>query len=252
MPLAALLLIFLAGVSGSLAVPIRPPPGEPEPSGENASPALGALDGRVRLAGDALPRPTPVENTTDPANCGQGHTLEDLLVSAESRGLGNVILSLSDVPAGQIPPFEPTALVFDNVGCRFVPHAAVLTVGSTIEAVNSDSFLHTAHLYGVAEMNIALPHLGSRSARIARTPGMIIVKCDIHAWMQAFIRVDPHPFHAVSDAEGGFRISDIPPGSYVLESWHERLGPLRRPVRIESGKTLTVEFEYQPKRKKGS
>ncbi|MCP3963992.1 MAG: hypothetical protein GY719_39670 [bacterium] len=179
MPFVALLLIFLAGVSSGLAVPIGPPPGEPEPPGEGASPALGALAGRVRLAGDALPGPTPVENTTDPADCGQGHTLEDLLVSAESRGIGNVILSLSGVPASEVPPVEPRRLVLDNVGCRFVPHAGVLTVGSSIEAINNDSFLHTAHLYGAAEMNIALPHHGSRGARIARVPGVIVVKCAV-------------------------------------------------------------------------
>ncbi len=182
----------------------------------------GALAGRVRLTGDALPGPTPVENTTDPDNCGHAHTLEDLLVSATSRGVRNVILSLSGVEAGE--KAEPTRLVLDNVGCRFVPHAAVLTVGSTIEAVNSDSFLHTVHLYGPAEMNVALPGQGSRGTRVARRPGMIVVKCDVHAWMTAFIRVDPHPFHAVSDAEGRFRIPDVPPGSYVLEGWHDQAG----------------------------
>ncbi len=242
MPLAALLLIFLAGVCGGLEA------GEPEPSGRDASPALGVLAGRVRLAGDALPGPTPVENTTDPTNCGQGHTLEDLLVSAESRGIGNVILSLSGVPASEVPPVEPRRLALDNVGCRFVPHAAVVTVGSTIEAVNSDSFLHTAHLYGVTEMNMALPHRGSRGARIARNPGMVVVKCDVHAWMQAFIRVDSHAFHAVSDADGRFRIPDVPPGSFVLEIWHERLGPLRKTVRVKSGEMLTVEVEYNESR----
>jgi len=217
-------------------------------AGDRAPPRLGALAGQVRLAGDALPQPTPVENATDPADCGQGHTLEDLLVSPESRGIANVILSLSGVPAEQIPPFEPRTLVLDNAGCRFVPHAAVVTVGSTIEAVNRDPFLHTTHLYGVAEMNIALPGRGSRGARIAKTPGMVVVKCDVHAWMQAFIRVDSHPFHAVSDGDGRFRIADVPPGSYVLEIWHERLGPRRRPVRVEPSETLTVDIEYPPEK----
>ncbi len=124
MPLVTLLLIFLTGsdvLGGPICPPpgqapirppsgeppIRPPSGEPQPSSEDASPALGALAGRVRLAGGALPGPTAVENTTDPANCGQGHTLEDLLVSAESRGTGNVILSLSGVPVSEVPPVEP-------------------------------------------------------------------------------------------------------------------------------------------------
>ncbi len=238
------MLVLLALVSGA---------GKAGAADEPTPPELGVLAGQVRLTGDTLPGPTPVENTTDPDNCGHAHTLEDLLVSATTRGVRNVILSLSGVDAGE--KAEPTRLVLDNVGCRFVPHAAVLSVGSTIEAVNSDSFLHTVHLYGPAEMNVALPRYGSRGTRVVRRPGMIVVKCDVHAWMQAFIRVDPHPFHAVSDAEGRFRIPDVPPGSYVLESWHERLGQRQIPVRVEPGKTLTLDIDYpleEPRRKKGS
>lgn len=73
---------------------------------------------------------------------------------------------------------------------------------------------------------------------------MIIVKCDIHGWMQAFVRVDPHPFHAVSDAEGSFRIEGIPPGDYTLEAWHERLGTQELNVNVVAGRTETVAFEF--------
>lgn len=240
---AARWLVFLAFVSAGSVVSA----GSAAASGEDAAPTLGALVGRVRLAGDAAVGPTPVRNATDPAACGEEQSLEDLLVSAENRGVSNVILSVDGVPASKVPSLAPRRLVLDNVGCRFVPHAAVLTVGSTIVAVNQDAFLHTTHLYGAAEMNMALPRVGSQVARIVKKPGMIVVKCDLHAWMQAFIRVDPHPYHAVSDLEGRFRIADIPPGSYVVESWHERLGKLRRPVHVEPGRTVTVEIEYQLK-----
>ena len=74
--------------------------------------------------------------------------------------------------------------------------------------------------------------------------GMIVIKCDIHGWMQAFIRVDPHPYHAVSDAGGSFRIDNIPPGNYTLEVWHEALGSQQMPVRIESGETEQVAIKY--------
>jgi hypothetical protein len=40
--------------------------------------------------------------------------------------------------------------------------------------------------------------------------------------MQAFIRVDPHPFHAVTDADGKFSIAGVPAGTYKLKFWHER------------------------------
>ncbi len=73
---------------------------------------------------------------------------------------------------------------------------------------------------------------------------MIVVKCDVHGWMQAFIRVDAHPFHAVTSPEGAFRIPNIPEGEYSVELWHEKLGTQRATVRIEAGETTTLDAEY--------
>jgi hypothetical protein len=42
--------------------------------------------------------------------------------------------------------------------------------------------------------------------------------------MKAYIRVDSHPFHGVTDARGRFVIENVPVGSYQLDVWHERLG----------------------------
>ena len=205
----------------------------------------GSLEGLVRLLGEgAPPTATMVENTTDPEECGREHSLEDLLVSARTRGIQNVILSLSGVAAEKVPELKADRLVMDNVECRFSPHAAVLTVGSTLEALNSDMVLHTTHLYGPIESNIALPFQGSRVDKVLENPGMIIVKCDVHGWMQAFVRVDPHPFHAVSDAEGRFRIGGIPPGDYALEAWHEKLGRQQLNVHVVAGRTEAVELEF--------
>jgi hypothetical protein len=142
------------------------------------------------------------------------------------------------------PTSAPERLVLDNVDCGFSPHVSVLTVGSTIEAVNSDPILHTVHVYGALEANLSLPVEGARRTRVLDHSGMLIVKCDVHAWMQAFIRVDEHPFHAVSDSRGAFRIGDIPAGSHTLEVWHESLGSQTRRVEIEAGKTTYLELRY--------
>ena len=203
----------------------------------------GTIEGHVVLAGTQVPASTIVPNTTDPEECGETHSLQDLVVDAATRGLANVILAVR----GASPPTKPPApghLVIDNRDCRFVPHAAVVTVGSTIEGLNSDMVLHTTHLYGSNEANLALPFAGSRASRRIEEPGMIVVKCDVHGWMQAFVRVDPHPYHVVSAADGSFRISGLPAGSFVLEAWHERLGRLEMPVVIESGRTTIAEIEY--------
>lgn len=205
---------------------------------------VGALEGFVRLGGDTIPEPTRVLNTTDPGLCSESQSLEDLLVSPATRGIRNVIVALTDVPESTVSTAEPESLVLDNRDCRFQPHVSVLTTGATIVAANADRLLHTVHYYGALTGNLSLPRQGMRRSRVVEEPGMIIVKCDVHGWMQAFIRVDAHPFHAVTGPEGTFRIPDVPEGEYTVELWHEKLGTRRATVRIEAGKTTTLEAEY--------
>ena len=101
-----------------------------------------------------------------------------------------------DFPRKSRPQGEK--LLLDNRKCRFDPHVAVLTSGSTVEAINSDAFFHTTHLYsGPSSRNLSL-HVGGKASHSLQRPGFVIVKCDVHGWMKAFIRVDNHPFHAVS------------------------------------------------------
>ncbi len=202
----------------------------------------GSLEGTVRLADGVVLEPTQIANTTDPEICGEGQTLEDVMLSND-RGIQNVIVSVRDAP--KMNP-ESEVLILDNVGCRFEPHAAAITTGSTIEARNSDAVLHTTHLYGPREMNFSLPVQGMTTSRILDEPGIYAVKCDVHGWMQAFIRVDDHPFHAVTDAEGRFRIEGLPQGRYTLELWHERLGPLEREIDVTAASPSSIDIEYSP------
>jgi plastocyanin len=206
--------------------------------------ATGALEGFVRLAGESLPGATRVQNTTDPEACGLEHSLEDLLVSEETRGVQHVIAALVDVPAGRVSTGSPERLLIDNRDCRFAPHVLVAQVGDTIGARNSDQVVHTTHYNGALASNVALPPLAATVSRVFAKPGMIIVLCDLHGWMRAYVRVDEHRFHAVSTAAGSFRIAEIPPGDYTLELWHEKLGTQRVQVQIRANETTRLEIEY--------
>ena len=63
------------------------------------------------------------------------------------------------------------------------------------------------------------PAARSRSASIG--PGIVRVFCDIHSHMNAFILVFSHPFFAMTDAEGRYRIDNVPPGTYSVVAWNE-------------------------------
>lgn len=208
-------------------------------------PKSGVLEGWVLFEGAEIPQATPVENTTDPQACGKLQSLENIVVSPKNRGIQNVIITLKGVT---LPPDQrrpPARLALDNRDCRFQPHAAVLTAGSTIEAVNSDPIFHSVHFYGLRNLNLALEPESSKVVPWATRPGILMVKCDIHGWMQAFIRVDDHPFHAVSAADGRFRIEGIPPGTYTVEVWHEYFGRKETQAKIEPDSVSSVTISYR-------
>jgi len=73
---------------------------------------------------------------------------------------------------------------------------------------------------------------------------MIPVKCDVHGWMEAYIAVLPHPYFAVTGADGSFTIANLPAGPYVIETWHERYGTQTQNVTVAAQQTAQLSFTY--------
>jgi hypothetical protein len=80
--------------------------------------------------------------------------------------------------------------------------------------------------------------------RRIKPTGVIQMLCDVHPWEEAYIISVPHPYHAVTDERGGFALDTIPPGSYTLTLWHEKLGIRRKKVTLGPGKHLKLELTY--------
>lgn len=203
-----------------------------------------ALEGRAVYQGTEIPKPTRIRNTTDPEHCGPSHTLEDVLISAEHRGIQNVVVSLAEVPMAKEFRPAPSRLLLNNASCRFDPHVAVLTTGSILEATNSDRFFHSVHVYGLFNINVGL---GPRQSKVIRTlsrPGRLVVRCDVHGWMRSYLWVYDHPYHAVSEEDGSFRIENVPAGSYTVSAWHEVLGKQELRVAFRADEVSRLNLVY--------
>ena len=203
--------------------------------------SAGSLRGSIRWVGGEPPAERWVENTTDPDACGVLHTTGEVRIG-EHGGIANVIVRLADAPATRSTP--TSVLLLDNRDCEFHPTAAVLTVGSTVVARNRDATIHTVHFYGPEERNLALPLIDVEIPVRLDQPGLYAVKCDVHGWMEAFLRVDPHPWHAVTDAHGRYEIGSVPPGSYTVEAWRPRLGAREGVVEIDSRGTAELDLAF--------
>jgi hypothetical protein len=78
---------------------------------------------------------------------------------------------------------------------------------------------------------------------------LVRFKCDVHPWMFAYVGVIEHPFFAVTDKEGSFIITNVPPGDYLLEAYHLKthgVNPgLTQQVSVRTGEAAVADFTLE-------
>lgn len=204
----------------------------------------GRIVGVVRYDGAPPPRGA-LEVTKDTAVCGSTAKLAPDLVVGANGGLQYAVVSLRDVAAGK--PFAADAPTLDQRGCEYRPHVLLVPAGRELTILNSDNIMHNIHTYSLRPeapanppLNRAQPKFKTAMTETFEAPEILRVGCDVHRWMQAWIVVVAHPYHAVTDAQGEFVLADVPPGEYQLWVWHEHLGEVTRSVTLARGATATV------------
>lgn len=137
-------------------------------------------------------------------------------------------------------------LVMDQKNLTFIPHVMPILIGTTVNFINSDDVLN----------NIFTPSWAGRKFNLGTYPkgivrsftfdrlGEVVILCNIHPEMEAYILVLSNPFFAVTDKTGKFTISGVPSGRYTLRTWHERLKPQIKQISVRENTTTTVvDFE---------
>lgn len=130
-------------------------------------------------------------------------------------------------------PAEPVEI--DQQKCMYSPRVSGVRAGQPIKFLNSDPSLHNIHAFTKLNkaFNVGLPLTGSKATKKFDQPEvMISMKCDIHSWMQGWIGVVAHPYFSVTNAEGRFDFGQVPPGTYTVEVWHERLGTFTQTIEV--------------------
>ncbi len=209
------------------------------PGFEGQALANGTIIGVVRLEGPAPTLP-PHAIAKDATTCGKEAPNEAVVVGKKGA-LRNVVVYVKDAHfAGKPAPVAGAAL--DQKRCRYAPHVQALTVGTPLSLMNSDAILHNVHANesGMTVFNVAMPSKGQKVPVPMRKPGLLKLQCDAgHAWMSGWIYVFDHPYFAVTDADGGFAIKDVPPGEHELELWHEPADGQGAGLRTTSKVTVT-------------
>lgn len=209
-----------------------------------AKAVTGSISGKIALQGVA--RDSVVAVGRDAKVCGDSAAVVETDVNG--NGLANVLVWIEGVTSGKpLPEVRRETLTIEK--CRFEPRVMAVVTGSTVNVFSRDRVAHGPRFYreGAAEPIEEIHTVDAGqvvpSEKIARKPGIIEVRCSEHPFARAFIAVFDHPYFAVTDDKGAFKIDGLPAGTYNVKVWQERLAkPVEQRVVVAQGGVGQLNF----------
>ncbi len=205
----------------------------------------GTISGTVKFKGTA-PAPKKLEITKDKEVCAKSAKTDPSLIVLDGN-LVNAVVYITDIKKGK--KVEMQKVTMDQNGCEYQPHVLAFVAGSTVEILNPDGILHNVHSYSKANspFNLAQPKFKKKMDVKIEKPEAVNVKCDVHGWMDGWLFAAPNPYFGVTDKSGGFKLTDVPAGTYTVEVWHETLGKSTQKVTVKAKEEAKVNFELAAK-----
>jgi plastocyanin len=244
---AALGASLLAAACGGGSTEAPPPATTAAPVTNPVDPATAAsVAGAIMLEGTPPPNPS-INMGSDPYCMKLGAAATPTFV-VSSGGLQNVFVYVKDGLGNLKFPVPSSPVVLDQKGCAYTPRVFGIQVGQSLDIVNSDETLHNVHAMPMAnrEFNRGQALQGMKYTTVFTAPEVMLpFKCDVHRWMNAWVGVLEHPFYAVSGTGGAFAITGLPPGTYTIEAWHEKLGTQTQSVTVGAKESKAISFTFK-------
>lgn len=188
----------------------------------------GDITGKVTLQGTPPPEKTIAFTDTCSALNPPVTTTRHYVVGKDN-GLANVFVYISKGLEGKkfTPPADP--VVINQVGCNYDPYILGCMVGQKVIIKDSDPLMHNVHAMpkvdGNTEFNFAEMAVGDSNdtkwtESITKPEVLLKLECNVHGWMFCYVGVLDHPFFAVTDKDGNYKIANVPPGKYTLTAYH--------------------------------
>jgi plastocyanin len=195
-----------------------------------------------------------------------GHVLAGTISgTVEVNGLrspANILVYLNRAPeqAADLAGVDSSGarFVMDQRNLTFLPHVLPVPVGATVRFPNNDKVAHNVFsLSRTKQFNLGSYGPGEVPGVVFDRPGVVELRCDVHAEMLAYIVVMKNPYFAVTDDQGRFTIPDtryleshgitgipeLPAGRYNLKSRHPKLKTGNQSVTVPAGGTATAALK---------
>lgn len=181
-------------------------------------------------------------------------TIKGMVKPMGLRSAANILVYVVRAPKAAVN-LSGTKFVMDQQRLTFIPHMLPVLVGSTILFPNNDKVAHNVFsLSRAKKFNLGSYKPGERRTVVFDRAGVVELRCDVHQEMRAYIMVLKNPYFAVTGPDGSFTIPDtahlnrvgikgvpeLPAGTYLVKTWHEKLGTTRATVTVPATGQVTV------------
>jgi len=175
------------------------------------------------------------------------------------RTSAGIVVYLSKAPALGVD-LSKAKFVMDQQNLEFIPHILPIPVGSTVLFPNNDKVDHNVFsMSRTKKFNLGSYKPGESQTVVFDKPGIVEVRCDVHAEMAAYILVMKNPYFGITDKNGNFEIpdsgylqraglnsiDDLPPGNYSIKTWHEKLQTDKQTIVVPDAGDAAVQLDLK-------
>ncbi len=175
------------------------------------------------------------------------------------RTPADIVVYLSKAPAPEID-LTKAKFVMDQQNLAFIPSVLPVPVGAAVLFPNNDKVDHNVFsMSRTKKFNLGSYKPGERKTVVFDKPGIVELRCDVHAEMAAYILVMKNPYFAVTDRKGNFEIpdtgylqqagmeniADLPPGKYAVKTRHEKLKTLKKSIVVPDSGDVAVQLDLK-------
>jgi hypothetical protein len=205
----------------------------------------GEIRGRVTLAG---PAPAGVEQELpESVRAACGTSLVERPISVDSEGgLEGVVVEL-DAPAEPLDADAGATATIDQRRCLYLPRVLAMRAGGTLLVKNSDDAIHTVRATAgdATVFNFAQPLAGMTTRKpMPDKPGPVQLRCDVHPWMRADLKLVAHRHFTVTGADGRYALPGVAAGKRKVTFWHPALGSQSLSVEVPDQRAASLDATF--------
>ena len=180
-------------------------------------------------------------------NAVYGGDITGTVKATGTKDSGNAIIFIEKVEGKTFsPPAEHAQM--DQKNMTFIPHVLPILAGTTVDFLNSDDVLHNVFSPDKCadSFNLGTWPKGQKRSFTFKNPGCrAVLLCKVHPEMEGYVVVLENPYFAVSNKDGSYSIKNVPPGTYTISIWHEKLKGASVKVTVPASGSVTQDFDIK-------